>query len=369
MGKKIGIITMHKVLNYGSALQAYALQHTIEKLGHNAEIIDYTYPNTYHKQFSPKPSVLRRIISSILEILRGFPRKRRAKVFAKFYNDKLNLSRTYNTKEELHNVPPKYDSYLTGSDQVWNPQSIHEDTSYMLSFTDNPNKAAFSASFAKGEIPEQYKQLYATELKKYKRIFVREEKGAELVEELIGKKPEVVLDPTLLLSNDEWREFAKQSSITISKPYILVYVLGYSFNVYPYIYDLIKDIQKRLGMQLVVVNISKRYAQKLSNKRTVYNASVYDFVKLFSEASMVITDSFHGTAFSLNLNIPFYSVVNDIERADSRIIDLLTSVSESSRIIRKGTPITDIEINTDAPNNRAIDAKREHSINLLSEIL
>ena len=360
---------MHKVLNYGSALQAYALQHVIETMGYDVEIIDYIYPNEYHKLFVKKLNYFRRLASFAIDMIKGFPRKNKTREFEKFYKENLKLTQTYNTKEELHNNPPKYDVYITGSDQVWNPNSIHEDTSFMLSFTDSPNKVAFSASFAKGELPEQYKQLYANELRKYKQIFVRESRGAELVDSLIGYKPEVVLDPTLLLTGDEWREFANKSRINIKYPYILVYVLGYSFNVYPYIYDLIRYFQKKLGMQLIVLNMRKQYAQKLSNKKIIDNANVYDFVRLFADASMVITDSFHGTAFSLNLNVPFYSVVNNIENADSRISDLLTSVNELSRIIKKRTTFSDISISADAPNNLEIEKERNHSMQCLSEIL
>lgn len=369
MGKKVGIITMHKVINYGSALQAYALQHVIKKMGHDVEIIDYIYPNEYHRQFAQKRSALRRLISYIIDLLKGSPRQKRVKAFEEFYKENLKLSRTYNSKEELHNDPPKYDVYMTGSDQVWNPRSIHEDTSFMLSFTDSPNKVAFSASIAKGEIPEQYKKLYTSELRKYKHIYMREKRGAELVESLIGYKPEVVLDPTMLLTGDEWREFAKKSNIDIKQPYILVYVLGYSFNVYPYIYDLIIHVQERLDMQLIVLNMNKQYAQILSNKKIIDNANVYDFVKLFANASMVITDSFHGTAFSLSLNVPFYSVVNNIENADSRISDLLTSADEKSRIIKKDTPFTDITIRTDAPDNNKLDILRKYSLENLSLVI
>lgn len=369
MGKKVGIITMHKVINYGSALQAYALQHVIEKMGHDVEIIDYIYPNEYHRQFAQKRSALRRLISYIIDLLKGSPRQKRIKAFEEFYKENLKLSRTYNSKEELHKDPPKYDVYMTGSDQVWNPRSIHVDTSFMLSFTDSPNKVAFSASIAKGEIPEQYKKLYTSALRKYKHICMREKRGAELVESLIGYKPEVVLDPTMLLTGGEWREFAKKSNIDIKQPYILVYVLGYSFNVYPYIYDLIKHVQQQLNMKLIVLNMSKQYAQILSNKKIIDNANIYDFVKLFANASMVITDSFHGTAFSLSLNVPFYSVVNNIENADSRISDLLTSVDEKSRIIRKDTPFTDITISIDAPNNNKLEIQRKHSMENLSLII
>lgn len=369
MGKKVGIITMHKVLNYGSALQAYALQYVIEKMGHDVEIIDYIYPNEYHQQFVHKPCALRRLISYTIEMLRGFPRKKRMKAFEEFYKENLKLSRTYKSKEELHNAPPKYDVYMTGSDQVWNPKSIHEDTSFMLSFTDSPNKVAFSASVAKGEIPEKYKKLYATELRKYKHICMREKRGAELVESLIGYKPEVVLDPTLLLGPSEWNVLSQKSKIEIKSPYILIYVLEYSFNVYPYMYDLIKHVQQQLDMKLVVLGMSTKHAMNLSNKVILHDASVYDFVKVFANASLVITDSFHGTAFSLNLNVPFYSVVNNDEKSDSRVVDLLNIVKDRGRIIKKGDDFTKVTFNLLPPNNDQIYGIRKISLSKLRSLL
>ena len=360
---------MHKVLNYGSALQAYALQHVIEKMGHDVEIIDYIYPNEYHMKFIHKRSVISRLISYTIELLRGFPRHKRIKAFREFINDNLKLSLTYNSKEELYNNPPKYDVYMTGSDQVWNPKCIHEDTSFMLSFTDSPNKVAFSASIAKGEIPEQYKDLYSRELKKFKQIYVRERRGAELIKSLIGYKPKVVLDPTLLLETKDWKALAQKSKIELKEPYILIYVLEYSFNVYPYMYQLIKYIQHQMDMKLVVMGMSIRHARKLSNKQILHDASVYDFVKIFSNASLVITDSFHGTAFSLNLNVPFYSVVNNIENTDSRIIDLLNMVGDKSRIIRKGEDFTKITFDLLPSNNVMIHELRDESLNILRSII
>ena len=360
---------MHKVLNYGSALQAYALQTVINKLGHNAEIIDYIYPNEYHKKNVSQPNGWILLIKTIIDFLRGFPKKRKELSFKKFYKEQFKLSKTYNSMEELKNDPPVYDVYMTGSDQVWNPNSIHEDTSFMLSFTDSPNKVAFSASFAKGVIPEKYKTLYAAELSKYKQIYMREKGGSKIIKELIGVDSEVVFDPTLLLDKNEWKVIADKSNIKINKPYILVYVLGYMFNVYPYIYDLIKYIQQQFDMHLIVLNMSNKYSCKLSNKTIIRDASIYDFVKLFSDASLVITDSFHGTAFSLNLNIPFYSVVNDVEKADSRIVDILNMTNESTRAIKNGSDYTKIGFSLKTPNNTLVDKLRHESVNKLKSIL
>lgn len=370
MEKKIGIITMHKVLNYGSALQAYALQKVLENMGNKVEIIDYIYPNKYHiKCHNAHRKIWRRCASKIFSCFRRDLYKARRATLNSFYKEHLHLSKTYHSRDELINNPPIYDIYMTGSDQVWNPQSIHEDTSFMLSFIDSPNKVAYAASFAKGEISEEYKKLYAAELHKYKRIFMREQKGCDIVKNLTGKQAEVVLDPTLLLNSEQWMEFAKHSEMHIKEPYILVYVLGYSFNVYPYMYELIDYVQKITGLKLVILNMSDKYVKKLSNKMLVKDASIYDFVKLFSRASMVITDSFHGTAFSLNMNVPFYSVINHTDGADTRIVDLLTLTGENARIIRKDSNYKIMNFEMKSPDKNILELLRESSKNKLSELL
>lgn len=360
---------MHRVLNYGSALQAYALQNVLEGLGHDVEIIDYVYPNDYHKSCHSKPNFFKALIRSILEVLRGYPRKRNEYLFNNFYMERLNLTETYNSPEELYKNPPKYDIYMTGSDQVWNPKSIHEDTSFMLSFTDSPNKVAYSASFATSIIPEEYKQRYSLEINKYKHILMRELSGCKLVAELTGETPEIVCDPTLLLKKEQWLNLANHSNIDINGNYILVYVLGYSFNVYPYIYELIEYVQEKAQMQLVVLSFSNKYVGRLKNKKIVRSASVYDFLKLFANASMVITDSFHGTAFSLNLNIPFYSVVNDQDNLDSRVVDLLKLTGEETRIIRKNSDFRIRKFNLTSPHSDKLNHLRETSIEKLKSII
>ena len=115
--------------------------------------------------------------------------------------------------------------------------------------------------------------------------------------------------------------------------------------------------------------MSEKYVKKLSNKMLVKDASIYDFVKLFSRASMVITDSFHGTAFSLNMNVPFYSVINHTDDADTRIVDLLTLTGENARIIRKDSNYKIMNFEMKSPDKNILELLRESSKNKLSELL
>lgn len=359
---------MHKVLNYGSALQAYALQKVLEDMGHDVEIIDYVYPNEYHKQFQAKPPIWRNILSSLINYIKGNSNNSRQILFDEFYSKHFNLSKTYNSPVELCNNPPVYDIYLTGSDQVWNPNSIHEDTSFMLSFTDSNNKIAFSASFSTSVLPKMYRDLYATELKKYSHIYMREESGCRLVKELTGKESQVVLDPTLLLDKNQWLDLARHSTKVFDKPYILVYILGYSFKCYPYIYDFVKFVQRKTGKALIILNMSNRYAIRLNNKIIITDASVYDFIKLFAEADMVVTDSFHGTAFSLNFGVPFYSVVNDKVNNDSRILNLLSLTGETHRAITHMSDFTKLKIQDIPSGNDRLNIIRQRSLDILKNI-
>lgn len=327
---------MHKVLNYGSVLQAYALQTFLENRGCKVEIIDYVYPNYYHKSLQKVP-LIKKILVYIWQLLWGRPGREKNKKIIEFCEKMYNTSpSTYFSQEALAANPPLYDIYLTGSDQVWNPKYIASDTSFMLSFVKGVVKIAYSASFATNKIPIEFHDLYATCLKEYKAISVREKKGCEIIKDLTGLDATNVLDPTLLLSKEDWEVLASSSSLQITEPYILVYVLGYSFNPYPYIIDFIKFAQKLTGYTIVLLNISNIKSLSLNNVIRNQSASPQDFVKLFSNASLVITDSFHGTAFSLNMERPFYSIVSAHSVKDSRVSNLLYMVGADKRVVRCG---------------------------------
>ena len=309
---KIGIITMHQVLNSGSALQAYALQRKISELGFEAEIIDYQFHN--HK------------VKSIKELLNRLLTATKRSKFRKFYDKYFNLSKRKYNKESIKQNPPDYDIYCTGSDQVWNPRFIANDTNFMLSFApDNKPRFSFAASFTTGEIPEKYIPLYKEHLSKYKFISVREQSGVRIIQQLLDREADLVCDPTLLLNDVQWSELVgkKQNH----EKYILVYVLGYMFNVRPKVYDIIEKVQNELGYKVYYLNSSIKREYSKKNKKLIINYSPEDFINYFKNASFVITDSFHGTVFSAIFNKPVLSVVEDKCNAkDGRISTLLKEI-------------------------------------------
>ena len=217
---KIGIMTMHRVQNMGSVLQAYALQYKIKQLGYESELIDYAFPPSKEKQFG-----LKDMVSWGWDMVHGFPEKKRKKKIDEFRTRFLACSEKTYDRSLLLSEPPQYDLYCTGSDQVWNPFHVGEDTSFMLDFAplDAP-RISYASSFATKEVKEPFFSLYAKYLALYREITVREKTGVDIVKKMTDKDASVVCDPTLLLSTNEWDRLANYSTIKMPKNYILIYL-------------------------------------------------------------------------------------------------------------------------------------------------
>ncbi len=325
---------MHKVKNNGSALQTYALLSKIKDLGYDCEIIDYVFPNEMVNKTNMIIKTQKKLMIFFSDLILGFPLYCRQKRFLNFYKNYYILSEdTYQSKEQLHNNPPEYNFLITGSDQVWNPKHIKEDTSFMLSFCKNNSipRISYSASFAVNELPQEFRALYAELLSKYNYISVRESSGIKIIRDLIQRESTVTCDPTLLLNKRDWSKISNKSQIYVKKPYILAYILGYTFNPYPKVYSIIEKIQNQTGLQVVFLN--GRISECRRKNTTVYrDIGPIEFVRLFMDAEYIITTSLHGTAFALNFSKPFNSVIQSSGN-DRRLLDLLESVGASDRIV------------------------------------
>lgn len=326
---KIGIITEHNVLNYGSVLQAYALQRKIELLGHEAEIIDY-----HHQKKTDNHSFAAQCQAWLRDMLTGFSNRRKLREFERFRRDVLKCSPKVLTSDSITSDCPKYDIYCTGSDQVWKPKDGKVDTNFLLSFAPSGSvKISYAASYTIDSIPSELHATYRHYLSQYDKITVREQSGVRLTKELSSKDADLVCDPTLLLSRSEWTSFASENTFGLKKEkYILVYLLGYMFNMRPDVYSIIDKVQEELGYKVVYLNGS-RYEMKRKKSKVLRGLSPEEFVGLFKNAAFVITDSFHGSAFATIFNKPLLGVVRDFETSDSRIISLLHSVGANKSVI------------------------------------
>lgn len=366
--KTVGIITMHRVVNCGSALQAYALQRIIRDMGFEAELIDYIYPNKYHKSLHKVIGIKGYAKEFYGFILRLWNRLN----FRSFYKKFFVLSeKCYPSKEDLMLSSPRYDIYVSGSDQVWNPKSIAYDTSFMLSWVKDGKKVAYSGSFATTTIPEEYKETYSAALSKYDSLSVREESSLSILKDLSGKTAEFVLDPALLLDSHRWNDVINDASVEIAEEYILVYILGYSFNAYPYALELINYLEEKYKKQIVVLAMSRTYVPHLHSKKIIHNINPQNFLSLIAKASLVITDSFHATAMSINFQIPFYSLVLEKLSNDNRVYSLLLSLNAEDRAVEKGCDFDKLPpfVMDFSKVNEKLVLQRERSIDYLKRTL
>lgn len=373
--KKVAIITLHTVSNYGSCLQTYATQSLIERLGYEAEIIDYwrlnnqleyqverAFDSQALERFAPIWSKLPAAKSLIKVPIRSMLRKRR-QPFECFRNERLNLSRPFLSAADLNSNPPEADIYCTGSDQVWN--SVWNEgfeAPYYLSFAPEGRKRiSFSASIGRESIDAWERPLMRDALSKYSAISVREESALGVLKDLGIDGAQLVLDPTLMLTKNEWKAIATMPQ-QIERPYVLVYQLngGDAFESY------VEGIKDRYRVEVVKVSyLSKQRAEYANN---LVAPEVTDFLGLLLNASYVVTDSFHATAFSINCGVPFTVILPP--RFNTRITSLLRLTHMEGRLLDDVSDLSLFERMPDFDSaRRALSRMRDKSEAFLSSAL
>lgn len=341
----VGIITMHTPLNYGSYLQTYATYMFLKENGYSPTIINYRYPTNYHKHLAHnnnapeiKHSFIHNKISGLCRMLLRVNSEELKAKMQSFYLQNLTFTKDYNSAEELKNNPPLFDIYLSGSDQIWNPQYVGKDTTYMLSWVpEGRKKIAFSSSFALTELPNEYYSLYKESLEKYRSISIRE--YSDIPQHLLGHNVPITVDPTLLLSKEKWKRLITSPPIVKGK-YVLCYLLGYKFNAETFGIKLSKYIANKIGAKVVLIGGDP--INILKGTRVIPNCGPEDFLNLFYYSEFVITSSFHGTIFALNFEKPLLSIVNDAPTKDNRQISFLNKLGLKECIVKKNTPFESI---------------------------
>lgn len=370
--KTIGIITIHKIYNYGSAFQAYALQHVCEEMGFKVEIIDYKFPNEFHADNKYKtqgdtqpnePKWIKLLFAKAL--------MRQHKGIDAFVKSYQHLSsKAFSSPDELKAQAPAYDVYITGSDQLWNPRFCNGDPAFMLHFApDNALKISYAASIGANAIPDELNLRYKELLSRYAHIAVRENSGKQIIKDITGKYADVVLDPTLLLNKDEWNRIAAPKR-QFNKNYILCYYLNYTFNSFPYVDQLADYMQKQTGYEIVRVS---RPPHQLFIPHTHFRvgATPEEFLALVRDAEMVLTTSFHGTAFAVNYGKSVFTVVKDRNASDSRQVSLMENLGLEKQIlsITDAFPSKDRFCYNVEREQKRLKVLRQQSLNYLKNAL
>ena len=334
---KASVITLHTVDNYGSVMQTYATQQVFKYLGYDVEFVDY-----WRKDNLPQYRAEKLLESSTLQKLKpiwgmcGFTQKITVFLLKKVLEHKKSpmweflekhvqmTPKRYSSFEELMENPPVADVYITGSDQVWNSiwnQGI--DRAYFLDFApkDKP-RIAFSASIGRESLDEDEILETRELLEKYKAISVREQSAVYLLDSM-GIESTLILDPTLMLDADAWRELA--APMKQGKPYLLIYQLNPNGQMDEYA----ERIAKRKGWAVVRIGFGQSDRKKVGT--CVMLPSVEEFLGFFCNAACVLTDSFHATAFSLNLGTDFISILP--RRFGTRIESLTRLTGTKDRVL------------------------------------
>lgn len=353
---KAAILTFQQTNNYGAILQNYALQHTINKLGYDADTIDYQsdYISKPYKICHLKNKGLFPYLFGVAGYLIYALRTSKCKHFRK--NISYSLPAKY---PDLSALNDQYDIFITGSDQVWNYKLTGMDTAFLLDFVADKRKcASYAASLGVNCLDKDIAPIYKDLLNNYKLVSVREEQAKQTLSSILSAPIEVVSDPCLLLTPDEWLSVAAPN--IPKKPYIAIYQLGFSSDVVKLAKKIAKE--KHLGLIFLPFPVGTPAFGKYA-----FNAGPAELVNYIAHADYVITDSFHGTLFSILFHKQFFTKVSGTHAGvGSRIHDLLSHYNLSDRIIAE-------QVNYKDPIDYTvidsiIEKDRAHSLQVLQNI-
>lgn len=372
--KTIGIITYHHYYNYGTMLQALALQEKVEQLGYQAELIDFKQDNSLSIYEMLKLRIKRmpvyikerkkyRALADSREKI-----KEKNELFEQFYKTYLHVGKKkYTTTQQLMENPPVYDGYVVGSDQTWNPFVANSPEAFFLPFVENKSKkGSYGPSLAVKSLSDEKEKEYRKKLSNFSFLSCREQDGAQLLSRITQKEVKCVLDPTLLLSAKEWGKYCE---FEIPKePYILVYFLGEKSEHR----RAVEKIQKLTNWK--IISLPAAYLEMENNDYKKVWGGPKEFLSLIRGAALICTDSFHGTMFSINFQRNFFSFCksSDSEESseNSRLYSALNIFGLSNRIIHNMDNLTAEDISIDYKNVIPIlEEQRRDSIEYLENML
>lgn len=351
MKKVVNIFTYCTWSSIGSILQAYGLYHTLERHGCECSLLLESWNKIYTNE---KVNSLKNLIKSIFDCFHSKKKKARYEKRIKFINDTLKVEYIDDYNDFCLKVKEEDGSIcLAGSDQIWHPEKCNP--VYFLDFVENKKCVSYAASMGNIYIRPEKKNLFQRLINNFDFISVREEDCAEIIKEMTEKDVEVHIDPTFLISVDEWR--ALSVSCKIKEPYILLYMLYWDKSCK----EKIKKLKKETGLKVYAIadELSRVYADKV-----LYDVGIEEFLWLIDHAEYFITSSFHGTAFASIFNKKFSAIINPA--SPSRIMNLMMKLS---------LPIVEIEDLTKTNlfdyelTNRLIQFEKEKSIEYLKRVI
>ena len=314
--KKIGILTLPNSVSFGASLQTYALRKYLNNSGFDAEVINYL-PNKIKTESNYSKSALKRLFLKIM-------RKKMLREFQRFEKQIIKYPSKSITKEGLAKLDDRYDVFICGSDQVWNPYITGSDSSYFFDFS-KKTKISYAPSFGISEIPDDYKAMMKSYLPHFSAISVRENEGKSIVKDITGLDSTIVMDPTFLIDSKDWISLCKHDKRT-KKKYVFLFMLQHSDKMVEFANKLAAD----KGLELYVFGGPFFKGKKL-DKNSIHVIGPDKWLSFVKNAEYVVTNSFHGIAFSLIFGKQFFTEYSAI--TNSRIIDIVEKFGLSSQLI------------------------------------
>jgi hypothetical protein len=376
---KIGIVTLNGYFNYGNRLQNYALQQVLRNEGHKVETVVFESEETRKSSNKiRKVRLIDRVLNlknkSISDIIKKIQSDIKNKIYGKKYkhlnHQREEIFKDFTKKNIIerhikisnnqipHEFIKEYDYFITGSDQVWNPNYNKGSQLNFLTFFDGSHSIAFAPSFGVSQIPVEYQENYKSWISDIKYLSVRENEGAKIIRELTGRNAPILVDPTLLLTSEQWRELEDEVTVQQNKRYLLTYFLGETRVKYR---KVIESYAKANSLE--IINLSD------INEEDSYVAGPKEFIYYIDNCDLFCTDSFHGTVFSIIFKKPFV-VFERVGTASmySRIETILDKFNLTSR---KDSNISlsdvmDIDYSNVAP---ILEAERQKAIEFLRNSL
>lgn len=335
--KEIAIITVSRALNYGTMLQMYACKLILQNKKAHATFIDYYRKNDFTTQdfksilyycrkrlaIDRDKPFFKKILIVFKSCLSYKDNKRFFTICDSFISSHIDLSAPYYSYKALKKANIIADCYCSGSDQIWNSDYNGEvDPAYFLGFIDDKcKKIAFSSSIGKDTLSESEKKEFYSDLKKYYAISVREKIAKKLLSS-INLPVTDLIDPTLMVEREEWLKMA--SKRLVKKPYVLIYKLRGN----DVIDKIASSVAGRLGIDIVRITFNK--FTKKPKETCVLLPSISDFLSLIINADYIVTNSFHGTCFSINFGKQFTVVPRN--QYNSRIENILSLFNLDNRL-------------------------------------
>lgn len=377
---KIGILTIHSVNNYGAELQCCALYRKLQKMGYDAEVVNFLFGIHHDHDFtgekltvpiSLKTKLKVKLLPIVQDLFCLFYQKNKAlrnKRFDEFHAKYNNLTKTvYPSVRSLNEADFNYDVLCIGSDQVWNYEKGYSLEPFFACFDKKgTKKISYGSSIGLSKLSPVAEQVFKKELSGFTSLSVREQQASDLLKKLLNKDVDVVLDPTLILNSKEWLEVAKIDMCPKEK-YVLVYIV--TIKPCDYVLEVARKVAKEHGLKIVRICRDAYPEHSGNDVEEILTAGPSDFVGLFANAEFVVTNSFHGTVFSINFSKSFYSVIKSQHSTNSRLTSILQKLALEDRILPVGSPLPEIkDIDFTIPAQR-LEAEREHSFSYIKKAL